>query len=1144
MPDQKIKDNNNLKYNTRQVTYVSIPMMDTKSSRKVADEVTLRDAVVRKDFHLCAKLLEEGADVNTTDEDGSTLLHILARKYSKVETRAKKIPALLLQHGANVNAKDKNGDTPLHVVAREGSEDFCRVILDHIARNPGVKVDTKNKKLMAPLHLASQQGHDRIVQLLLDVGSDPLSSDGQKYFPIHHAAEKGYATCCKLLFPSYPGDAKTESKVMTPLMLAARGGFYRCLEVMTGEKIDLNKQDQQGNTALHIAAKAGFDKFVKQIIALESDINIKNKAGNTPLMEAVTKNRASCLLMLLHKGAKVDEVNKMKRSILHIASDKRSGECMEYILKSGDMKKVINLQDNDGCTALHIAIKRDYEKCALLLLDAGASPEVACKQKFTPLHLATQCTKTNLLENLLKHKGLDLDPENLNKETPFHLAAKSGLRDTCLLLLRKGARLNAVNKHGQTALHLSAYHGHHSVVKLLIKRGIDKRATDDKGSVALHAAALKGNLECCKVLVEADRVSSKEKNKGDKYPLDYAYINGHQKVFQFLLQSLPFKSIATLPQGIHERLHSHTHKALKESNKSAVETIVESMWWEAGFGSGKKHDREPCKNFRDLIKLYPSLAERVMDKCTTTCPTTRVKSYDFRIFEDNYYIGQEKRSCLDIPQSPFYQDTWRVTCFAEEIVTDNLLWKKEHPVNLMVVHRCPQLLQHPLTNAWLSHKWTSYIRFIYFGTLFLQLIFMTTLVAFMVVVQNWQQVTQTYNMTKDEFCKAMQGPHPVNSTSLVQEANATSPRPPDAAEENPLSWDPWPSYICHVALCLSLAGQIALEVNYFFKLRCLYLNVTSLVSLSCMALCIVLLLPTSVCSLQLGIKSVFSWQCGIIALVLASIRFISTINRLPAFSMFTSINHSFIMSYLKGVMYVLVILFLFALIFHLLLSNQLPFATLPQALVKIVVWMLGDLAYDETFIKPLHYPYLVNCLFLVFLFTVGVLIVTLLKAPSSDINKIKFYRLARQAQMYFMIDISFPRFKRSYAVGKFSDKEHKPWIVSKLEKILNRRQPGAVVVQNLLNVVKIGLIDDREYRKPVERHWLVVKVEEILNTFTSEDDDSQDFPNVTQEKIVNQCDKLDQLLVLYNQLYESYQKQNEQISELKNQIDNLKLHTF
>ncbi|XP_042856930.1 transient receptor potential cation channel subfamily A member 1-like, partial [Penaeus japonicus] len=1121
-------------------------------SRKVADDVTLRDAVIRKDFHLCVKLLEEGADVNATDEDDSTLLHLLARKYSKVETRAQKIPALLLQHGANINAKDKNGDTPLHIVAREGLEDFCRVILaDMESRNCRSKVDTKNKKLMTPLHLASQQGQDRIVQLLLDAGADPLSSDGQKYLPIHHAADKGYAPCCKLLFPSYPGDAKMESRVMTPLMLAARGGFYRCLEVMAGEKIELNKQDRQGNTALHIAAKLGFDKFVKLLLDLNCDLNIKNKVGNTPLMEAVTKGRASCLLLLLSKGAKADEINKAKRSALHISADKRAGECMEYLLQQ-DMKRVIDLQDNDGCTALHIAIKRDHEKCALLLLNAGALPEVACKQKITPLHLATQNTKTNVLEGLLRVKGLDLDPENINKETPFHLAAKCGLRDTCLLLLRKGARLNASNKSGQTALHLSAYHGHPSVVKLLIKRGIDKRAKDDKGSVALHAAACKGNLECCKVLVEADKISGKEKNKRDRYPFDYAFINGHQSVYQFLLQNLPFKSYATLPQGIQDKLHSHTHKALKERNKSAVEAIVDSMWWEAGFGSAKRHEEQPCSNFRELIKLYPLIAEKVMNKCTTTCPTTKMKSYDFRIFEDNYCIRRgKKKTGLDIPESPFYQDTWKVMPFADEMITDNLLWKKEHPVNVMVVHRCPQLLQHPLTNAWLNHKWKAYARFIYFMTLFLQLFFLASLVVFMAVVRNWKHVTKPLNITEEEFCRAFQSQDDmtsdVNETSLLPEANGTIPQPPDSGGNKSFSFDPSWSHVCHAVLCFLLILQIVLEVNYIYKLRCQYLNVTSLVSVSCIVLCVLLLMPTSVCGLQLGIKSVFIWQCGIIALLLASIRLMTTINRLPTFSVFTSITYNFIKTYLKGVMYVLLMIFLFAFFFHLLLSDHEPFNKLHQSLIKMIVWILGDIGYDDTFlVKELEYPYLVNFLFLVFLFTIGVLLVTLLKAPSTDINKIKFYRMARRAQMYFTIDICFPSFKRSHAVGKFCDREHKFWIVSKLEQILNRKQSEGVVVPNLLSVVKIGLIDAPDYRKPRERHWLVVQIEDILNSFMSEteEEDAQNFPDFAQERIANQTNKLDQLLVLYNQLYESYQKQNEQMNELRNQIDNLKLHTF
>lgn len=77
-------------------------------------------------------------------------------------------------------------------------------------------------------------------------------------------------------------------------------------------------------------------------------------------------------------------------------------------------------------------------------------------------------------------------------------------------------------------------------------------------------------------------------------------------------------------------------------------------------------------------------------------------------------------------------------------------------------------------------------------------------------------------MTEDEFCRAIQGPYEltptVNSTSSVQETNATSSRPPDVAEEEPvLSWDSWRSHICHAALGFCLFLQIVLEINCLCK---------------------------------------------------------------------------------------------------------------------------------------------------------------------------------------------------------------------------------------------------------------------------------------------------------------------------------------
>jgi len=47
---------------------------------------------------------------------------------------------------------------------------------------------------------------------------------------------------------------------------------------------------------------------------------------------------------------------------------------------------------------------------------------------------------------------------------------------------------------------------------------------------------------------------------------------------------------------------------------------------------------------------------------------------------------------------------------------------------------CSNLLKHPLTISLLEHKWTSFGRYIFFGNLFIYLIFLAFLTAFGLVV--------------------------------------------------------------------------------------------------------------------------------------------------------------------------------------------------------------------------------------------------------------------------------------------------------------------------------------------------------------------------------------------------------------------------
>ncbi|KAG7159979.1 Transient receptor potential cation channel subfamily A member 1-like 2 [Homarus americanus] len=1104
--------------------YIYVPM-DTTDAKPNSGRKTLRESVSQKDFHLCQKLLNEGESVTYKDEDGSSLLHILAKKYSKRETRAQNIPSLLLQYGAEINVKDKNGDAPLHIAAREGLKDLCIILVEHQKVNSmNPKVNIKNKKSMTPLHYAAYQGELQIVKLLIKEGADPCARDHMRYLPLHHAADRGHHECCKELAPFYVGDTVQGQEISPPVMLAAMKGHYRCFKEMVHvhAKMNLNFRNAAGNTPLHMVARSGFEKFAALLIETGAALDIQNNVGNTPLMEAVLRNKISCLSVLMEKEANVNIKNNSQSGVLHVAATKKAEECMEYLLKHEEVKKELNEKDKDGYTALFIAVRKHSEKCAVLLLAAGASTSIVCQQKLSLLHLAADNVRPTLLEKLLMIRTLDVNVKNIDNETPLHVVARGGSREGCQLLLRKGAHIDAADKNGRTALQLSAYQGHSSVVRLLIKYGANKRAKDDNNTTALHAAAAKGNLECCEILSDADKALYKLQDRKKRYALDIAFLKGHDKVFQFLLNILPYKNINTMPQDLQDHLHSYTHKALKGRKKTVVETIVRSQWWEAGFGVVKKHEDVPCTNFRELIKLYPFLAQVVMDHCTSV--TEKCTLYDFRLLEDNYCIKEDKNILRSSVKSPFNQQTWEVLPAAKELTSKVLVWKKEHPVSIMAHHRCLGLLQHPLTEAWISFKWKSYARWIFAGLLVLRLFAVGVLIGFMATIHNWEQVKKYSNKSKEVFCGVLETSHDtVNAAEEMMTPEFTGR----------LQWNSTVYYTWHVLLLVSLILQLQWD---YVDSTFIFVRIPSLV------LTTIVCIPSCKCGFQLGIKMVPIWQCGILALLMAWVQLIQIINKLPQLSIFTISTWDFIKCYLKGLMYIGMVIILFAFIFFMLLRDQLAFKTVPQSIIKTVVWMLGDLNYDETFVgeNKLSYPVLVNVLFLIFMCTVWVFIVTLIKTPSSDEREVALYRKAGRANLILNLDVLFPSLRRKYAIGKYNNMYKRPWLVKKIQ---NFQRPSSWMSRTLaLSFNMVALMDLDELKKDDNNDQVLSKFEEFFQLFKKKVDGTANLslPDPQQDHLEAQTRKLDQLLTLFNQLNDNYQKQNEQMIELKQQLDNMK----
>jgi ankyrin repeat protein len=91
------------------------------------------------------------------------------------------IVSKLLEFGADPNSSTEDGETPLHIAAYEGSDACVQLLLDS-----GADVSATTEDGKTPLMSAAQTGLS-IVRSLLAAGADPLSRDSGGRTALHWA---------------------------------------------------------------------------------------------------------------------------------------------------------------------------------------------------------------------------------------------------------------------------------------------------------------------------------------------------------------------------------------------------------------------------------------------------------------------------------------------------------------------------------------------------------------------------------------------------------------------------------------------------------------------------------------------------------------------------------------------------------------------------------------------------------------------------------------------------------------------------------------------------------------------------------------------------------------------------------------------
>ena len=174
-----------------------------------------------------------------------------------------------------------------------------------------------------------------------------------------------------------------------------------------------------------------------------------------------------------------------------MAAQEGHGNIVSALLEAGANQSV---STTDGFTPLAVALQENKENVVNLLLE----DDVKGRVKLPALHIAARKNDVKAAALLLQNEhestaNLIVNRTTESGFTPLHISAHYGNMGVATLLLNRFAGVNMVAKNGISPLHVAAKRGHIGVVKLLLERKANVHAKTRDGLIPLHCATRSGS---------------------------------------------------------------------------------------------------------------------------------------------------------------------------------------------------------------------------------------------------------------------------------------------------------------------------------------------------------------------------------------------------------------------------------------------------------------------------------------------------------------------------------------------------------------------------------------------------------------------------------------------------------------------------
>ncbi|NGX42963.1 MAG: hypothetical protein K940chlam7_01253 [Chlamydiae bacterium] len=287
---------------------------------------------------------------------------------------------------------------------------------------------------------------------------------------------------------------------------------------------------RSNETALHLSKTV---ELTERLIKEGADIDARSRSSETPLLKAFSSSQTikfDKARLLIEKNADINALNSNNETVLHLAlRNCTDPKCLSYLL--GNEKMLLDVQSDQGDTALHLGCRQFKLDFIHVLIDAGSDPNVmnkagrvAIEQLFAPLpsytreieeaeqkkdaeiimNLARRTRKPldSYIEHLVGHVAIPRDNNYLLDVLYKSGAIDTGLLARCLLkavesfsktsktlnwLLKHDVPINFQNNEGNTPLHLACQRGSLDYVQCLLNAKCDPNLENKARKIAIES---------------------------------------------------------------------------------------------------------------------------------------------------------------------------------------------------------------------------------------------------------------------------------------------------------------------------------------------------------------------------------------------------------------------------------------------------------------------------------------------------------------------------------------------------------------------------------------------------------------------------------------------------------------------------------